>query len=109
MAVLLRELEVVSRESGISLGEVKPLSGTSAAGSEARSLEIHCEGTLQQWIPFIYLLETSNSLFDIEQVTLSPTTPGHELLEGSLRLTPLVLTRPPPASDSSQAEQMHGS
>ncbi len=90
MALLLREIETYGGDSGIALGEVKPLTAGGEEGRAAPVLEIRCRGTLQQWVRFVHLLESSTALFEIQRATLAMGEGGDELLEGSLRLSTVV-------------------
>jgi hypothetical protein len=83
MATILRELEKLGAESGINLGEVKPIE-KEGAGS---TLDVQSHGSLKAWIHFLYLIQTSSSLFEIERATMALTDEETGLLEGSLRLT----------------------
>ena len=88
MAALLREIETMGKESGLSLSEVKPLTAQTAEGvSEGHAFDVSYTGSLQQWIHFVYLLQSSKTIFQIERATLGLKESGSELLSGSLRLT----------------------
>lgn len=96
MASLLREIETLGAKSGILLGEVKPSAGAGTEDYQEYGLDVQYQGSLQQWIHFIYLLEASRWLFDIERATITRQTEGVDLVEGSIRLTSRVL-RPQPS------------
>jgi len=88
MAELLREIEAMGKGSGMILGEVKPLSLEEREGPlQEEALEVHYSGSLKQWIHFIYLIQTSRSMFHIERAIVALQTNEAELLEGSLRLS----------------------
>lgn len=91
VAALLREIEAIGRESGISLGEVKPLAATEDGLFRQRSFEIHYTGTLEQWTRFVHLLQSSKYLFQVERASLAAAEAGAERLDGSLRLTQRVM------------------
>ena len=101
MAALLREIESLGKDSGVSLSEVKPLFGTPDEANYEHALEIRYEGTLQQWVRFIHLLETSKSLFEIERATLALKEEGSDQLEGSLRLGNIIIQGLPQVPESS--------
>ena len=93
VAELLREIEGFGKESGISLGEVRPAT-TQAEEGEAPTeylFDIQTSGTLKQWVHFIYLLQSSESLFELERVTLSAGEKSPGLLDGSLRVVRRLL------------------
>ena len=93
VAELLREIEGFGKESGISLGEVRPATtqAEEGGGPVEYLFDIQTSGTLKQWVHFVYLLQSSGSLFELERVTLSAggKTPG--LLEVSLRVVRRLL------------------
>jgi len=105
MASLLREIETYGGDSGIALGEVKPL--TAGGGEEGRVapvLEIRCRGTLQQWVRFVHLLESSTALFEIQRAALAMGESGDESLEGSLRLSTIMFFDTSGGSSTSQSK-----
>lgn len=97
MASLLREIETLGSRSGVALGAVKPLqSATDEEAVEGTvempvtasfSIEVDYKGSLDEWVHFLYLLETSRSLFEIERATVSRMEEGSSQVEGSLRVT----------------------
>lgn len=91
MAALLREIEAMGEKSGMSLGEVKPLVGEANELYQEYTIEVQYQGSTQQWLHFIYLLDTSTVLFDIERATAARADEGLDLVEGSLRLTSKVM------------------
>lgn len=90
MASLLREIETLGSRSGVSLGQVKPLEGTTEASSRSFAIEVEYKGSLQEWVHFVYLLQTSRSLFDLERATVARMEAGASQVQGSLRLTSRV-------------------
>lgn len=95
MALLLREIEDLRNQSGVSLKEVKPLEGMSDEFHNIFTLEVKCAGGLEQWIHFLYLLQTSKILWGIERATIASSAEDVALLEGSVRLTSKVLRGQP--------------
>ncbi|MBI4355998.1 MAG: hypothetical protein HY597_06100 [Candidatus Omnitrophica bacterium] len=95
MAAMLKEIDALAQESQVSLGEVKPLPSDANDLYREYALEVHGDCSLQQWVHFVYLLESSRSLFTIEQAGLeaSKDTPGR--LQGSLRLTSMAMLADP--------------
>ena len=101
MAALLREIETMGRESGLSLSEVKPITSPTEGAPQGYAFDVNYTGSLQQWIHFVYLLQSSKTIFQIDRATLGLKEAGSELLSGSLRLTrramvvlPLTISRP---------------
>ncbi len=93
VAALLREIETIGKESGISLGEVKPVTGSSESLQEY-FFEIHFNGSLKQWIHFVYLLQTSKTLFQIDRAALGAAEGNPGMLDGSLRVVHKVMKMP---------------
>ena len=93
VASLLREIETIGKESGISLGEVKPVT-TGGESLQEYLFEIHFNGSLKQWIHFVYLLQTSKTLFQIDRAAISAQEGNPGTLDGSLRLVRKVMKAP---------------
>ena len=92
MATLLREVEQLARKSQMTLGEVKPLA-TDPEKPLQLGLQIKYEGSLQAWVRFVHLLESSTSLLEIQRAAVGQTEEGSDVLEGSLRLTAMTSQR----------------
>ncbi len=98
MASFLREIEALGKESSVVLGEVKPLQEAGEAGSQGPTLDVRCSGALPQWIHFLYLLENSPLLIDVQRATLARSEAGGGLLEGSVRLGSAVMRQAAPTA-----------
>ena len=115
MAAMLREIEALGSRSGIALGAVKPIraeaeaaeGGEAPKASPALAIEVDYKGSMDQWIHFLYLLETSRSLFDIQRATVSRMEEGSNQLEGSLRVTTQAVVNP--AAERSERSALRGS
>lgn len=90
MASLLREIETLGGRSGVSLGRVKPLEETTEGLPQSFAIEVEYKGSLQEWVHFVYLLQTSRSLFEVERATVARMQEGSSQVQGSLRLTSQV-------------------
>ena len=90
MASLLREIETLGSRSGVSLGRVKPLEETTEGLPQSFAIEVEYKGSLQEWVHFVYLLQSSRSLFEIERATVARMEEGSSQVQGSLRLTSQV-------------------
>ncbi len=90
MAAVLRELEALGAESGMVLGEVKPIETATASGAGS-TVDVKSQGSLKAWIHFLYVVQTSQSLFEIQRATVAVKDPETGVLEGSLRLTSPVV------------------
>ena len=85
MASLIREIESVGKDSGITLGEVKPLEG--AELGQAFIVEVQYQGSMEQWMQFLYLLQTSKSLLTIERASAQKQENSPDQLEGAVRIS----------------------
>jgi Tfp pilus assembly protein PilO len=86
VASLLREIEQMGKESGIALTEIKPLPHQESESFLQHAFEIYTTGTFRQWVHFVYLLQSSRSMFQIERANVGLKQPGSEMVEGSIRL-----------------------
>jgi Tfp pilus assembly protein PilO len=91
MAGLLREIEAMGRESGMTLGEMKLSEGASSDLYQEYTIDVQYQGSLPQWVRFVYLLQTSNALFTIERSSMARKTEEAGALQGSLRVSGRVI------------------
>jgi Tfp pilus assembly protein PilO len=88
MGELVREVETLAAASGVLLGPVAPQPADTAEGPyQEMTLDVQYQGTVEQAVRFIYLIEASKSLFRVERATLALEKRDSELLKGSVRLT----------------------
>ncbi|MBI3324654.1 MAG: type 4a pilus biogenesis protein PilO [Candidatus Omnitrophica bacterium] len=108
MAALLREVEALGKESGVTLGEMKPTEGASSELYQEYTIDVQYQGSLEQWVRFVYLLQTSTALFTIERGAVARTTDeGSGTLQGSLRLSGRVIRRSQQPGASQHAADRH--
>lgn len=87
MAALLKEVEDLAKESRVRIAEIKPLGAETREGLIYYTLDVRFASRLDEWVDFMYLIETSPSLFDIARAELSvPPEEGQDQLNGYLRL-----------------------
>ena len=86
MAGLLRALESLGTQSGLQLGEVKPLASSGESGGGA-TLDVQYTGPFQAWAHFVYLVQTSPSLLEIDRAVVTMDDLETSTLKGSMRLT----------------------
>ena len=101
MAGVLREIEGLGAQSGVTLGEVKPLEGAAKDTYQEYAIDVQYRGSLEQWIHFVYLLQSSKSLFAIQRATIARKGEDPSQVEGTLRLSSKII-RP------HQAAEPHG-
>lgn len=92
MAAVLREIEGLGAQSGITLGEVKPSEGSAAGAHHDHVIDIRYQGSLEQSVYFLYLLNRSTSLFDIQRATIARKEDDPSRIEGMLRVSSALLT-----------------
>lgn len=112
VAALLREVESLGGQSGVTLGEVKPLVTEDSGPYQARAFEVQCEGTLPEIVRFIYGLQTSASLFAVDQAAVDVKEADSARLKATMRLTSLAIEAPerelgttPPADESAKSDE----
>ena len=103
LATLLREIESLGEQSGISLGEVKPLEGSTNSLYQEFAIQVQYRGSLEQWVHFVYLLQTSKSLFAVERLAVERSGEDPGVLQGSVRLTSRAANAAAPAQEAETA------
>ena len=101
MAALLKEVEELARRSGVSVTEVKPLAVDRDEFTSRYPLEVRFAATLEQWVDLVIGIETSPSLFVVDQAALVMREEAADRLEGTLRIVSESLR--PPESGAPQA------
>jgi len=91
MATLLKEIENLAHQAQVSLEEVKPLTSEESDLSQTYVFEVHSESSLDQWVRFVHLVETSHTLFKVQRAKLEKKEDKQDLLKGYLRLTALAI------------------
>ena len=91
MAALLKEIEGLAKQSQVSLNEVKPLPSTNEGLYRKYQFEVRSECSLPQWIRFVYLVETSSSLFQIQKAEVEVKEEKPDALQGYLRIMTIAL------------------
>lgn len=92
MAELIREIEVIGSESGISLGAVTPLPASDNWPYQEYSVDVQYTGSLEQTVRFLYHLESSKKLFELQRVTLGLEKKGSEQVQGTARLVSMAVS-----------------
>ena len=86
MAAFLKEVQEMAAQTHIEVGEIKPLPVEADEAAKRYSLEVRFQCTLDQWIQFVFLIETSPSLFEVVRAGLSTQEGQPDQLEGYLRV-----------------------
>ena len=92
MARLLGEIERFAKRSHVSLGNIRHLSETETESElyQEYVIELQFESSLKEWLEFVYLIESSKSLFSIQKARLAKEE-GQELLKGYLVLSKIAM------------------
>ena len=89
-AGLLKEIEGIVSDSGLVLHEIKPLPIETNEAVARYPLEVRFQCTLEQWVDFVYRIETSSSLYEIIRAGLSMKEETPDKLEGFLQVASTV-------------------
>ena len=90
-ATLLKEIRDLAQQSLVSIEEVKPLPGAEEDLVLTYAFEVHSKSTLQQWINFLYLVENSPTLYQVEKVRLTSKEKTQDSLDSVMLLTCVAL------------------
>ena len=91
MGELVHELEALASQSGVTLGTVSPLPTTQNPPYQEHAVDVQYQGTLEQAVRFVYFIESSKKLFEVQRATLSLEKRGQERLQGGVRLTSVAI------------------
>ena len=86
MAALLKELQEMAGQSHVEVGEIKPLTVETAETLKRYPFEVRFQCTLEEWVQFVFLIETSPSLYEVTRASLTTQEDKPDRLEGSLRV-----------------------
>lgn len=84
----LPELESLAKAAGIRIVDIRPQSARQTGHYREMAIDIKTEGSMQEYLKFIYDLEHSLSLLAIKKIRLS-SKPDTLLLEGAFTLSRL--------------------
>lgn len=92
MAVVLGDIEAMGDESGLAVGGVKPIEGEEQGLYQRYAVDVQYRGSMEQWLHFLYLLDNSKALLDLERATVAvKNEDGVIILEGSVRVSGRIL------------------
>ena len=84
---LLREIERIGRETGISLSDIKPRSTQKRTQYREYMIEVRTESNMQDLIKFLYHLEGSNLLLRIQKLTLNLKEENSDVLKANMLIS----------------------
>ena len=86
MALLLKEVEELAKQSQLLLSEIKPLAVQTTDLVKQYSLDVRFQCTMTEWVAFLFEIESSPSLFQVVKANLATQADAPDKLAGSLRL-----------------------
>jgi len=87
----LREIEKLSRESAISILNIKPQSTNKRKHYKEYTIEISIEASMRDFISFLYNLNNSNLLLKVEKLILTLKDEKTDILKISVLVSGIVL------------------
>ena len=100
MAALLKEIEDLALQSNVHIAEIKPSPVETTGLATGYALDVQFDCTLEEWVEFIYRIESSTSLYGVVRAGLAQQENEPSRLRGSLRLvsaTPQITPTGSPA------------
>lgn len=95
MGDLVREVEQLGSQSGVTLGNVTPLPSQRQPPYQEYSVDVQYYGTLEEAVRFLYAVQSSKWLFQVQKATLGLEKKGQDRLLGTLRLSSVALQENP--------------
>ena len=87
VARFLKEIEEISRKSKLVISDIKPQKDiVKDKFSEQYLIDVKAEGTLEQFITFLYKLFDSTLLFGVERMILVPKTEDSSQLRVTMKI-----------------------
>lgn len=91
VAALVKELQELAGGSGVKLIEIKPLGVQTDDALKRYTVEIRFDGLLEEWVEFVFRVETSPSLYEILRATLTVPEEHPDRVAGVLRVVSAVV------------------
>ena len=86
MAALIKEIEELAHKSAVHVGEISPSAVETTGVGKHYVLDVQLECTLEQWVEFVYHIESSTSLYEVVRASLERKEEAPTQLQGTLRL-----------------------
>jgi hypothetical protein len=103
MAALLNEMERIAQDSKVLLKEVKPLAPEATESTKRYILDVRFACTMEEWVNFIYQLETSPSLYQVVRASLTKQEETPDRLSGAVRVISSAVVQKPSAEKKPDA------
>ena len=91
VSAILREIEKLSREAGLSLSDVKPKSTNNRGLYKEYTVEVRSDASLRVLVNFLYRLNDSNILLRVDKLSSSLADENSDLLKINLVLSGIAL------------------
>lgn len=88
---LLKEIETMSNDASVYLIDLKPMESKSEDLSKKYSVNLNCEGQMEQIIKFMYNIENSKSLLAIERYQITPKSKESSVARCSMTVSKIVI------------------
>lgn len=90
--VFMKEIESISSKSSLYIIDMKPAGSKTEKSSIKRfTVNLSCEGQMEQIMDFMYNIENSNELLVIERYQLNPKSKESMLIQCNLAISKLIM------------------
>ncbi len=90
VAYLLGEVEKLARKASLYIVDMKPLPMTEDANSRKYSVDLNCEGQLEQIISFMHETESTTRLLVVESFNFSPKSKDSSVAKCNMRISNII-------------------
>lgn len=91
MAKFLNNVEKYARESAVYLADIKPRPVIEIDFYKKYTVEVNSEGEMKGLIGFLYKIENSEGLMNIEKLQFSPKKAGSPVVEGVVVISKILI------------------
>jgi hypothetical protein len=92
IASLLKKIETLAKQQEVTVSSVRPGDVEEKPVYQIYKTIIECEGTLNNVLAFMNLLEQSDYLFQITKYTMIPKSKGAEIIKCSMDIERILIT-----------------
>ena len=91
LAVILNEIENISRKSSCHIANVKPRATKKIGNHKEISLAVTVEGTVEKLSKFLYAVEVSSALLKVRHFAITPKSGRKGTLKATLHISKILL------------------
>jgi hypothetical protein len=91
MIAFLKETEKLANQNSISLVELKPAGAGKEGDSKKYLVNLNCEATMEQLVSFIYSLENSDKLMNVDKYQITPRSKESNIVQCNIVISKIVL------------------